>query len=303
MLLHVAIGCLSWQHHAGSAMHHRRAGGTIVMRAEPPIEVLAARQRTSLLLMENWPTIVERLGGVFAGDCVRTASSELHGLGLVATRDIEAGELIAFHPVHRVLQQLDDGRTVGALAEEEDKEYFRPAAGSVSPEEAAYRQVAYCKTYYHVDPSRPERFIIDANPQRQEYEGWLAHRINDGATLSPGSAEAAVAEYYEASAKVRNCCAVSLCVPLLAFIATKDVAEGDELLATYGHNYWMQGGGLLVGSAEKLAQDTAREADLFQVSTDKKYSKQISALEEFIARSSVRRFAQLLRWSRDASSS
>ena len=85
---------------------------------------------------------------------------------------------------------------------------------------------------------------------------------------------------------------MALCPPLLAFVTTKPIAEGAELLQTYGHHYWLQSAAALDvepaaeaergGVAEEKLQTLAREADLWQVSVDKKHSKHIAALDEFI---------------------
>ena len=261
-----------------------------------PIEVLARRQHTALALRQNWETVSDRLGGLLSGESVQTKTSPSHGVGVFATRQISEGELIALHPVDRVLLQLPGGKVTGALAEEADASYFRPtgpAAGGLSADELAYRQVAYRKAFSHINPQRPERFLLDANPTKPDVKGWLGHRINDGAALSPGASEEAVLEYYEKSGAERNCCAVALCPPLLAFVTTKPVAEGAELLQTYGHHYWLQSAAAAselglgaeaergVVAKEKL-QALAREADLWQVSVDKKHSQHIAALDEFI---------------------
>ena len=196
----------------------------------PSIQTLAARQRTAAILMENWSTVSERLG-TFSGDAVEARTSTRHGVGLFALRDLEAGDFVALHPVHRVLQPMPDGQVAGAIMSEEDDAYFRSSAG-VSDDEFAYRQVAYGNIYSHVDPNRPEAFLLDANPTQPDIAGWLAHRINDGAVLSPGASDTAIADYYQASSAARNVCAVALCVPLLGFVTTAPIAAGEELLAT-----------------------------------------------------------------------
>ena len=248
----------------------------------PSIEVLAARQRAASLLCELWPQVSEKLGGL-SGDAVVAGSSEVHGIGLFAQRDIKAGEIVALHPVHRVLQTLDGGRVAGALADEEDAAYFRPAEG-FDPDELAYRNMAYRQCYSHVDPGRPECFLLDANPLKPDVPGWLGHRINDGASLSPSSHEVEMIEYYAASRRRANCCVYALCVPLLAFVATADVSSGEELLTTYGHAYWMQASPQLSGKLEAEVTEWVRERDLFQLSVDKRYSPQIRALDEFIVK-------------------
>ena len=258
-----------------------------------PIAALARRQQTALILRDSWDTVSERLGGVLSGECVQAKMSSHHGIGLFATRDIPEGELIALHPIDRVLLQLSGGKVTGALAEEDDASYFRPTgpeAAMLDADELAYRQVAYRKAFSHINPQRPERFLLDANPTKPDVQGWLGHRINDGATLSPGASEEAILEYYEESGATRNCCAVALCPPLLAFVTTRPVKEGAELLQTYGHHYWLQSSEATAPGSEEESSDAAeqkiqalaREADLWQVSVDKKHAEHIAALDAFI---------------------
>ena len=111
-----------------------------------------------------------------------------------------------------------------------------------------------------------------------------SHRINDGAYLSPGADEEAILQYYAESGKARNVCCVALCVPLLAFVTTRPVADGDELLATYGHTYWTQSTASAGEVVDSAFGDAAREADLWQVSVDKKHSQKIMAIDDFIGK-------------------
>ena len=218
----------------------RRAAVALNAAGVPPIEVLAARQRMATLLHENWSAAAGLVGGL-AGDQVKTGPSELHGVGVFAARDLEAGELFTLYPVHRMLQQLGNGRGVCVCSDTADQEYFTAAAASA--EERAYRQVAYRQTFSHPDPRRPETFQLDANAAKRDVAGWVGHRLNDGASLAASAdveGSEALLEYYAASAACRNCCAVALCVPLLGFVTTKPVNVGDELLVTYGHGYWLQ---------------------------------------------------------------
>ena len=254
----------------------------------PPIEVLAERQQVATLLTNTWERAAGMVGGM-SGDAVEVGPSELHGLGLFALQDIKAGSLVALYPVHRVLQALGDGRGAACLADEADEAYFRPEEGSISQEELTYRQVAYRQTYSHADPARPETFQLDANPAKPDVKGWLGHRINDGATLSPGqSSDDEVLAYYAESGKRRNVCNVALCVPLIGFVTTRDVAAGDELLATYGHGYWLQEEAVCSEAVEEALQGPAKENVLWQMATDKKYGQQIVALDSFIMQTSTR---------------
>ena len=251
--------------------------------ADTQIEVLAARQHVAMnILVPNWKTVAERLRGL-SGDSVEVRPSRLHGMGLFACSDIPENTLITLFPCHRVLQQSPGQTVAGALADEEDEAYFRPPKGSVSAEDLAYRQYAYRQTFSHANPERRETFLVDANPTKADIPGWFGHRINDGATLSSSSDEDMVCLYYRASAMRRNCCAVALCIPLVAFVTTRAVAEGEELLTTYGHSFWMQTDEEITMGMAKVVQDRALEVDLRQMATDKMYALLIRELEDFIA--------------------
>ena len=256
----------------------------------PPIAVLAAQQQAVAFLTTGWPTISERmLGGAFSGASVQAGPSQIHGTGLFAAGDIEAGEFVAFHPIDRLLQVVGNGQIAGSLMDDEvDAPYFQEAAA----DELADRQTAYRKTYRHVDPRRPESCMIDANPQKADITGWLGHRINDGARLAPGeSSEELILNYYAASGERRNVCTVALCCPLVGFVTTRAVSAGEELLATCGHQYWTGSSTYAAGEqAPQLSEVAAlvnREVDLWQVATDKRYGKEIAALSTLIARTSA----------------
>ena len=80
---------------------------------------------------------------------------------------------------------------------------------------------------------------------------------------------------------------MALCPPLLGFVTTAPVSEGDELCQTYGHSYWLGTDVYAAGdAASELAEISAlqnREKDMWQVATDKKHGAQIRALSDLIA--------------------
>ena len=249
-----------------------------------------ARQRAAAMLGASWPVVVDKIGA-FGGDSIHCSPSSVHGLGLFATRDLGEGELVALHPVDRILKVTPGAGVAGALADEADEAYFGPREPSMSAEEYARRQEAYRQVYSHVNPARPDVFYIDANPQKADVAGWLGHRINDGAQLVPGCGEDELIEYYIESGAKRNVCSVALCVPLLGFVTTTSVAAGDELLATYGHQYWARSNvyqpGERADELTKISTNTAREADLWQLSADKRYSQQFALLDKLITPTSL----------------
>lgn len=260
----------------------------------PPIAVLAAQQQAVSLLCTGWQTIsTQMLDGALSGTAVDAAPSSIDGTGAFAARDIEAGELVTLHPVDRILQTVSSGKVAGALMDEPlDQPYFCAPPSSVSADELAARQVAYRKTFRHVDPRRPESFMLDANPLKAARTGWMGHLVNDGARLTRDEqSEAAILDYYAASGERRNVCTVALCVPLVGFVTTRPVAKGEELLATYGHQWWTllstYEAGEEASRLGEVAALAAREADLWQVATDKRYVKEFAALGTLIARTSA----------------
>ena len=110
----------------------------------PSIAVLADKQQLATLLASNWAEAAGSTGG-FSGDAVEVGPSAVHGLGLIARRNLEEGTVVTLYPVHRVLQSLGDGRGAACLADEEGDDYFRPSK-PISDEEMAYRQTAYRQT-------------------------------------------------------------------------------------------------------------------------------------------------------------
>ena len=168
---------------------------------------------------------------------------------------------------------------------EDDEMWFRPPpSATVAPEEVKRRQIAYRQAYSHIDPRRQDACMLDANPEKPDRDGWLGHRINDGAMLSASGRadDDAIRQYYLGSAATRNVCVVALCVPLVAFVTTRPIAATDELFTTMGHRYWLQTNPTLSEDVSKMAEDVQREADMWQVATDKKHGKHIATLDKLI---------------------
>ena len=66
--------------------------------------------------------------------------------------------------------------------------------------------------------------------------------VNNDAAACAGDSEAAILEYYETCEAEANCVMLPFgdAAPLMALVATRDVAAGDELLLSYGHSYWIE---------------------------------------------------------------
>ena len=75
---------------------------------------------------------------------------------------------------------------------------------------------------------------------------------------------------------------MALCVPLLGFVTTCAVKQGEELFATYGHTYWLQEDLPCSDAVEEVLRAPSMEVCMWQIATDKKHGKAIVALDQFL---------------------
>ena len=185
---------------------------------------------------------------VVAGQSMR------HGLGAFASRPIPAGTIATLYPVH----SLGVGSRRVFAADASDTAYWQR-----EPCTTAYRAQflhAALPTDAAAGPVQqwaPGAYI-DANPERPHLAGWLGHLAND-ATACTDSTEAAVLAYYNACACSCNAVMLPLgkAAPLMALVTTEDVDEGDELLLSYGHSYWIENTSGGAGKAPPRAMSPA----------------------------------------------
>ena len=171
------------------------------------------------------------------GDDVREATagpSPTAGTGLFAARDLPAGTLVALYPAHAI------GRGEQNVFYDTNRDYFKKqtSSGSLRP----YRQnVLGDRSLFGVANDQIEDpFFIDANPEQPLVDGWTAHLVNDAVMCDAGDEESVV-RYYEASLARRNCLIVPVGpAPLMGYATTRDVEAGEELLTTYGAEYWVE---------------------------------------------------------------
>ena len=174
----------------------------------------------------------ERLGEIV--NATTAGPSPTAGTGLFAARDLPAGTLVALYPAHAI------GRGEQNVFYDTNRDYFKKQAssGSLRP----YRQsVLGDRSLFGVANDQIEDpFFIDANPEQALVDGWTAHLVNDAVMCDAGDEESVV-RYYEASLARRNCLIVPVGpAPLMGYATTRDVEAGEELLTTYGAEYWVE---------------------------------------------------------------
>ena len=174
----------------------------------------------------------ERLGEIV--NATTAGPSPTAGTGLFAARDLPAGTLVALYPAHAI------GRGEQNVFYDTNRDYFKKqtSSGSLRP----YRQsVLGDRSLFGVANDQIEDpFFIDANPEQALVDGWTAHLVNDGVLCAAGEEESVV-RYYKASLARRNCLIVPVGpAPLMGYATTRDIEAGEELLTTYGAEYWVE---------------------------------------------------------------
>ena len=174
----------------------------------------------------------ERLGEIV--NATTAGPSPTAGTGLFAARDLPAGTLVALYPAHAI------GRGEQNVFYDTNRDYFKKqtSSGSLRP----YRQsVLGDRSLFGVANDQIEDpFFIDANPEQALVDGWTAHLVNDGVLCAAGEEESVV-RYYKDSLARRNCLIVPVGpAPLMGYATTRDVEAGEELLTTYGAEYWVE---------------------------------------------------------------
>lgn len=139
---------------------------------------------------------------------VELKKSKIHGNGVFTTQVLKDGDIATFYPPHVILY---DNNVVGENVHQEN-----------------YDDYIYCVQ---------RRIAIAGIPQRCDDSTYMGHMINDGSCANNRTA------YDKYSAERSNCTFFNIvdvnnicyCV---AIIATKKINIGEELILSYGWNYW-----------------------------------------------------------------
>jgi hypothetical protein len=198
------------------------------------------------------------------------------GRGLFARQNIKTGTIVSLYPVHclGVDGAQEDDESSPALRcymDQLDEQYFERQ--QEHGKAGAYLQFlmgsrSLLNTNVNGPLLRGRPLFVDVNPQRTtgrpiNYHNatttttttaspsssssncFLAHLVNDGSVVREAS-EQGLLDYYTSSRQRKNCVFIPFGpAPVLALVTTCDVPRGEELLTSYGANYWM----------ERLAQD------------------------------------------------
>ena len=156
------------------------------------------------------------------------------GLGLFCSRNVPAGSLVSWYPVHALcINYADGGSTLLSMNENEHEWDHTDSAYSLNllgnrPLIAGW------------DLDSGDKVLVDADPLKSTPLPWQAHRINDGSLIRSNTLQA-VQEYYHQAFEKMNVAMVSSFgpSPICVAVTTRDVRQGEELFTPYGYSYWM----------------------------------------------------------------
>ena len=160
----------------------------------------------------------------------RVGESEHHGRGVFATRDIAEGELITFFPGDALMLWQDAGKRDHGLFFGKHVPKEARGAGSVDELRRDYELT--------VDATR----TIVGDPQRADDPAYIGHMCNDGAACVTLDARA---HYAVETARACNAAFFPVEGCHMWTKAIRPIAEGDEVLVSYGEGYWLSRNGLV----------------------------------------------------------
>jgi len=159
----------------------------------------------------------------------RVDSSDLHGNGLFVTRTIEEGELITFYPGDAVILWSGGHRTEAGVPDGTGVIF-----GAHVPDDQRDVIVALESMDYEISATGLISLVGD--PERASDPGYLGHFANDAVTC----ASPYLREEYEAQSLARsNARHVTVEGCHYATLATRTIAAGEEVLVSYGADYWL----------------------------------------------------------------
>jgi hypothetical protein len=190
----------------------------------------------------------------------RESSIQGAGQGLFATKNIKAGTVIGFYPVHGIGVDFNDDTSSSICLgiTPEDQTYFDDENENANENNSQKKAEAANFIQYLIgsrklgkaDYGPDAQLFVNVNPDRIEEENnddsdipsncWISHYINDGATVLKNS-EIGMLDYYTESKRKKNCVHIPFGpAPIIATVTTKKVKKGEELFTSYGCIYWAE---------------------------------------------------------------
>jgi hypothetical protein len=170
------------------------------------------------------------LGSMFENSVyIDQSKVDVNGIGIFASRNIPSGEIVTFYPSHYAVFNtgMKDWRIIMTSPWIENK------------------QLVYSDDYrlsYAFDVEK--EYSIVGHPDLIQYPNFIGHIVNDGARGHFTYHNHQDEYFYNiVSLEKRNVkfqTFTSSNFILVGIVSTKDIKKDEELLVSYGYEYWMQ---------------------------------------------------------------
>ena len=171
-------------------------------------------KNTPLLLREDWEQICSS---------VELQESGRHGMGLFATDNIQAFQIVTLYPVHWLAYRNNTT----------NKQCIIKTGG------ASIRTPPSTHADYSFGIREPETNLIKSiiGDPRIVRPGWMGHMINDVDSISMQPTFKEILEYCETYA-ISNVVPITISKLRIALVSVRDIPKGEEILFSYGPSYW-----------------------------------------------------------------
>jgi len=204
---------------------------------------LIQRIRIGRMALQEPQDFRDTYGHMWAGDMVATADSRLHGTGLFATGDIPAWSIVSFFPI----DFFEYFKPSVDVKEEVGRTLFQPTDFSFCGTDVYDIMFCHEALQSHYLPlnglpmssllcSKNIEAKVYADPTSRAY-GQLGHLVNDPGTLPPRPTPKEL-DMYARDAVRSNSMLFLLAPHAIAIINMRDLTSGEEILMSYGEEYW-----------------------------------------------------------------
>jgi hypothetical protein len=179
-----------------------------------------------------------RIGDQPSKCVVRKKKSDIHGNGLFATEDIKKGDCITLYPVDVSFYQGTDGAPVGCYSTD-------ISLALLADKDAHVALLVKNRQYAHIVTPSGMPLTMALPGAAKEDDAHLGHYANDPAQVHHVQYDdldallIAEKEYEEASHAAANAAHLTAGEGIIVMtVAQKNIAKGDEILVSYGANWW-----------------------------------------------------------------
>jgi hypothetical protein len=161
-----------------------------------------------------------RIDGLPLRRAVLRSQGAVEGVGVFATREISKGELITCYPGDALIYQPTDGIIFGEHVPET----------MADPESCFGEWIDY-------GLAEDDEYALIGIPLLDDDAAYLGHFCNDGACLLEGWN---TSQYSVASNQMLNAKHIDVAGLHTATVATRPIRRDEEVLVSYGKEYWLE---------------------------------------------------------------